>query len=88
MIVPEPGEWVLWLVRPHQGRVTVRIVGRFSSQGAAVRHGVRLGRATAPGAVRYYVREAGRHLPRDPARYAWVPRDGGVVAGGRAPARR
>jgi hypothetical protein len=74
MIVAEPGEWVLWLVR-RQGRgVSVRVVGYFNSQLAAVRHGVRLGRATPPGAVRYYVRAAGRHLSRDAARYAWARR--------------
>jgi hypothetical protein len=88
MVEAEPGEWVLWLVRPYQGRLTARIVGRFSSQGAAVRHGVRLGRATPPGAVRYSVREAGRHLSRDPARYPWLREDRGAAAGGRAPARR
>jgi hypothetical protein len=88
MIVDEPGEWVLWLVR-RQGRgVSVRVVGRFGSQVAAVRHGVRLGRATPPGAVRYYVREAGRHLSRDPARYRWMSRAAGAATGGRAPARR
>jgi hypothetical protein len=86
MIVAEPGEWVLWLVR-RQGRgVSVRVVGRFASQVAAVRHGVRLGRATPPGAARYYVREAGRHLSRDPARYRWMSEAGGAAVGGRAPA--
>jgi hypothetical protein len=85
----EPGKWLLWQVRPWGLRMTVRVIGRYETQEAAVRVGVRLGRTLPKGAaMRYYVRPQGCHLPRDPARYAWAHRDGGAAAGGRAPARR